>query len=303
MGMTNIQKELVRYVAENNLQKAKLAALGCCREDTTQKNIAFVKRYTNLLQNTGMNLLELPLNISGFAKAEDLALTYNEDRYYLSEEEKVIFERIRDMHKVSQTLMEKQISYLNATLLYGESGVGKMEFSRYVAYKLGMPYLYVNFSRMMDSYLGKSAQNLGHLFDYINRQQCVVMLDELDSLAIKRKYQDGGASAEISRTTTCLLQLLDSVTNDHIILAATNLQDSIDPAVKRRFTEKHEIRRLSKDDRRSFIIQFLTATDFSYDSQSLEEYIKTDCSQAEIMTHVTRCIADMLLTGRDKVIL
>lgn len=250
-----------------------------------------------------MNLLELPLNISGFAKAEDLALTYNEDRYYLSEEEKVIFERIRDMHKVSQTLMEKQISYLNATLLYGESGVGKTEFSRYVAYKLGMPYLYVNFSRMMDSYLGKSAQNLGHLFDYINRQQCVVMLDELDSLAIKRKYQDGGASAEISRTTTCLLQLLDSVTNDHIILAATNLQDSIDPAVKRRFTEKHEIRRLSKDDRRSFIIQFLTATDFSYDSQSLEEYIKTDCSQAEIMTHVTRCIADMLLTGRDKVIL
>ena len=156
---------------------------------------------------------------------------------------------------------------------------------------------------MMDSYLGKSAQNLGHLFDYINRQQCVVMLDELDSLAIKRKYQDGGASAEISRTTTCLLQLLDSVTNDHIILAATNLQDSIDPAVKRRFTEKHEIRRLSKDDRRSFIIQFLTATDFSYDSQSLEEYIKTDCSQAEIMTHITRCIADMLLGGKDEVIL
>lgn len=39
MGMTNIQKELVRYVAENNLQKAKLAALGCCREDTTQMSI------------------------------------------------------------------------------------------------------------------------------------------------------------------------------------------------------------------------------------------------------------------------
>lgn len=303
MGMTNIQKELVRYVAENNLQKAKLAALGCCREDTTQKNTAFVKQYTNLLQNTGMNLLELPPNISGFAKAEDLALTYQEDRYYLSEEEKAIFEQIRDMYKVSQTLMEKQIPYLNATLLYGESGVGKTEFSRYVAYKLGMPYLYVNFSRMMDSYLGKSAQNLGHLFDYINQQQCVVMLDELDSLAIKRKYQDGGVSAEIARTTTCLLQLLDSVTSDHIILAATNLQDSIDPAVKRRFTEKHEIRRLSKDDRRSFIIQFLTATDFSYDSQSLEEYVKADCSQAEIMTHVTRCIADMLLARKDKVIL
>lgn len=41
MGMTNIQKELVRYVAENNLQKAKLAALGCCREDTTQEKRNF----------------------------------------------------------------------------------------------------------------------------------------------------------------------------------------------------------------------------------------------------------------------
>ena len=35
MGMTSNQLALVRYVAENNIQKAKAAALCCCAEDTT----------------------------------------------------------------------------------------------------------------------------------------------------------------------------------------------------------------------------------------------------------------------------
>lgn len=63
-----------------------------------------------------------------------------------------------------------------------------------MAYKLGLPYLYVNFSRMLDSYLGGTAKNLTYLFNYINQQQCVVMLDEIDSLAVKREYGSGSAS-------------------------------------------------------------------------------------------------------------
>ena len=245
MGMTRNQLALVRYVAENNIQKAKDAALCCCAEDTTQKNHYAVTKYQSLLRSGGMNLMELPANVSSFATMEDLKNTYLESRYYLTNEEKELFELIKNMNDVSLQLMEKQIPYLNATLLYGESGVGKTAFSRYVAYKLEMPYLYVNFSRMLDSYLGGTAKNLTNLFNFINQHQCVVMLDEIDSLAVKREYGGGGASAEVSRSTTCLLQLLDAVTNDHVIIAATNLIDDVDTAVKRRFTEKHELHRLS----------------------------------------------------------
>lgn len=154
MGMTRNQLALVRYVAENNIQKAKDAALCCCAEDTTQKNHYAVTKYQSLLRSGGMNLMELPANVSSFATMEDLTNTYLESRYYLTNEEKELFELIKNMNDVSLQLMEKQIPYLNATLLYGESGVGKTAFSRYVAYKLKMPYLYVNFSRMLDSYLG-----------------------------------------------------------------------------------------------------------------------------------------------------
>lgn len=290
-------------VAENNLQKAKEAALRCCAEDNTQKNHWMVAKYQNLLHSGGMNLIELPPNISGFATMEDLSHTYLENRYFLTEEEKELFNLIKNMNDVSLQLMEKQIPYLNATLLYGESGVGKTAFSRYVAYKLNMPYLYVNFSKMLDSYLGGTAKNLTNLFNYINQQQCVVMLDEIDSLAIKREYADGGAGSEISRSTTCLLQLLDAITNDHVIIVATNLIDNIDPAVKRRFTEKHELHRLTSEDIEKFIRQYLDDAGFDYDLKTVKSYAAQNHSQAEIMIHMTRCIADSLIYKRELIVL
>lgn len=303
MGMTANQLALVRYVAENNMQKAKDAALCCCAEDTTQKNHWAVVKYQNILRSGGMNMLELPANVSTFATLEDLSNTYLESRYYLTDEEKELFELIKNMNDVSLQLMEKQIPYLNATLLYGESGVGKTAFSRYVAYKLGLPYLYVNFSRMLDSYLGGTAKNLTNLFNFINQQQCVVMLDEIDSLAVKREYGGGGASAEVSRSTTCLLQLLDAVTNDHVIIAATNLIDDVDSAVKRRFTEKHELHRLSSEDNERFIRQYLDDAGFKYDLNSIKVYANGNRSQAEIMTHMTRSIASALIEKEEIVIL
>lgn len=301
MGMTRNQLALVRYVAENNMQKAKDAALCCCAEDTTQKNHWAVVKYQSLLRSGGLNLMELPANVSNFATMEDLTNTYQENRYYLTTEEKELFELIKNMNDVSLQLMEKQIPYLNATLLYGESGVGKTAFSRYVAYKLGLPYLYVNFSRMLDSYLGGTAKNLTNLFNYINQQQCVVMLDEIDSLAVKREYGGGGASAEVSRSTTCLLQLLDAVTNDHVIIAATNLIDDVDTAVKRRFTEKHELHRLTSEDNERFIRQYLEDSGFSYDQDSVKRYAAGNHSQAEIMTHMTRSIANALIRKQEMV--
>ena len=303
MGMTNNQLNLVKYVAENNLQAAKKCALACCEEDTTQKNKYHVAKYKRRLQSGNTELIELPRNISGFAIMEDLSATYIENRYFLADEEKEVYELIKKMNTVSIKLMEKQIPYLNATLLYGESGVGKTAFSRYVAYKLKKPYLYINFSRMLDSLLGGTAKNLTNLFNYINQQSCVVMLDEIDSLAIKRQYGTDGASSEISRSTTCLLQLLDTVTNDHIILAATNLEDSVDSAVKRRFTIKHEIKRLSPADNEKFITQYLKDVGFAYDLASVKRYAAEDHSQAEILTHVTRCIADTLIENKELVVL
>lgn len=49
MGLTEIQKEMIRGIATNNILKARQGALGALNEDTTQKNKNFVARYKSIL--------------------------------------------------------------------------------------------------------------------------------------------------------------------------------------------------------------------------------------------------------------
>ena len=88
-----------------------------------------------------------------------------------------------------------------------------------------------------------------------------------------------------------------------MIIAATNLIDEVDAAVKRRFTEKHELHRLSSEDNERFISQYLDDAGFAYDLDSVRKYATESHSQAEIMTHVTRSIANTLIKNDKLVIL
>lgn len=299
MALTNNQMAMIEYISKNDLSMAKKAALACLVEDNSKKNESKVSYYTRILQSSSLSMVQLPVDIAGFADLEDLS-SYNEKRYYITSRESKLFEQVSKMHKVSLALMEKQIPYLNATLLYGESGVGKTAFSRYTAYKLGLPYLYINFSRLIESYLGKTSKNISHLFDFIKKNQCLVMFDEIDCIAASRRY-GGGAESELARSTTTLIQLLDGISNDHVIFAATNLYDAIDPAVLRRFTIKHEMLRLSEEDKLNFIDQFFSDIEMKYDLESAKIYAKNDISQAVLMNHIVRSIADEIMAEADVV--
>lgn len=297
MALTNNQMAMIEYISKNDLSMAKKAALACLVEDKSKKNERKVSYYTRILQSSSLSMVQLPVDIAGFADLEDLS-SYNEKRYYITSRESKLFEQVSKMHKVSLALMEKQIPYLNATLLYGESGVGKTAFSRYTAYKLGLPYLYINFSRLIESYLGKTSKNISHLFDFIKKNQCLVMFDEIDCIAASRRY-GGEAESELARSTTTLIQLLDGISNDHVIFAATNLYDAIDPAVLRRFTIKHKMLRLSEGDKLNFIDQFFSDIEMKYDLESAKIYAKNDISQAVLMNHMVQSIADGIMAEAD----
>lgn len=113
----------------------------------------------------GDNFLELPFDVKGLAEMEDVSISFNENRYFLSKREKEVFENICRMRKVNQKLTELNIRYLNATMLYGESGTGKTTFGRYVAYKMGLPFCAVKFSGLINSYMGSTAKNIKKGFD------------------------------------------------------------------------------------------------------------------------------------------
>lgn len=152
MSLNENVKNLIRSVAENDLSKAKTYAKIIISNETAASNQYFCKTIKNKLE-TQHNFIELPFDIRGILKMEDVSTSFNENRYYLTDREKDIFNKIFMAKNTNNKLSEMGIRYLNTTLLYGESGTGKTTFGKYIAYKLKMPFAYLNFSQCISSLL------------------------------------------------------------------------------------------------------------------------------------------------------
>ena len=183
------------------------------------------------------------------------------------------------MSKANEELAKRKIHYLNSVLLYGPSGTGKTTFGQYLAYKMGIPFLYINFSQLIDSHMGSTSQNISNVFGWARDNKCVFLLDEIDTISIRRNGQDaGGVGGEMSRITVTLMQEFDKLSNDHIVIGATNRIDMMDEALLRRFSKKHEVQILTIPEKIQMVTKFLDDVDICYDPQSVIAY----CNQAEL---------------------
>lgn len=283
MGLTDNQQRLIKAVAQNDMQSAKKCAIACVAEDTTQKNKYFCNRYKQILENSG-SMIELPHDLKSILCMEDVSVSFKEGRYYLSEREKAVFDTIVRMKKVNGRLMEMGIPYLNSTLLYGESGTGKTSFGRYVAYKMGLPFCYLNFSSLVDSYMGNTSRNISKAFNYVVSNPCVFMLDEIDCISIRRSdSSDSGASGEMARITITFMQEFDKLTNDIVVIAATNRMDRIDEALLRRFSVKHEVKVFEREEKEKLSYKFLNDVGMGDDFYARDICELADKSQNQSM--------------------
>ncbi|BEP54489.1 hypothetical protein GmRootV118_17330 [Variovorax sp. V118] len=122
----------------------------------------------------------------------------------------------------------------NRLLLYGLPGTGKTQLARWVAAQLGLQLLTVRCDTLVSSLLGQTSRNLRRVFDYAEQHPCVLLLDEFDALAGARgNERDVG---ELQRVVIALLQNIDALPDSTILLAATNHDQLLDPAVWRRFS-------------------------------------------------------------------
>lgn len=297
MGLTNNQQELIKAIAINDMQSAKKCAVACVVEDTTQKNQYFCKKYKQILESAGSNLIELPHDLKGILCMEDVSNSFKEGRYYLSDRESKVFESIIRMKKVNEKLMEMGIPYINSTLLYGESGTGKTTFGRYLAYKTGLPFCYLNFSNLIDSYMGSTSRNISKAFNYAISTPCVFMLDEVDCISIKRSdtRDSGGTGGEMARITITLMQEFDKLPNDIIVIGATNRIDRIDEALLRRFSLKHEVKVFDRNEKMSMVSKYLDDIGMDFPYSAISEIIESNKNQSMILNDLIRLISKKIL--------
>jgi SpoVK/Ycf46/Vps4 family AAA+-type ATPase len=296
MGLTDNQQRLIRAVTENDIQSARKIAVACLTEDTTQKNQWFCKKYKSILETSGANMIELPYDLKGLLCVEDVALSFREGRYYLSNREKEVYENIVRMKKVNERLMEMGIPYINSTLLYGESGTGKTTFGRYIAFKTGLPFCYMNFSNLVDSYMGSTSKNISKAFSYAISNPCVFMLDEVDCISIRRSdtSSSGGSGGEMARITITLMQEFDKLPNDVIVIGATNRKDRIDEALLRRFSVKHEVKVLTENEKVSMVEKYLHDIGMSLTAIEIEAMVRKNKNQSMLLNDLIRTISEKI---------
>jgi SpoVK/Ycf46/Vps4 family AAA+-type ATPase len=121
----------------------------------------------------------------------------------------------------------------NRMLIYGPPGTGKTQTARWLTAQLALPLLTVRCDTLISSLLGQTSRNLRRVFEFAQQQPCVLFLDEFDALASARgNERDVG---ELQRIVIALLQNIDALPGETILIASTNHEQLLDPAVWRRF--------------------------------------------------------------------
>lgn len=136
-------------------------------------------------------------------------------------------------HNSIKLLQQFDLPVSNKVLLHGPSGCGKTLASYVIAGELKKLMYVVNLGAIVSSKLGDTSKNLAKLFRRAASEECIIFIDEFDSIGKLRDYnQDHG---EMKRVVNTILQLFDYLPQKSIVIAATNQKDMIDEALLRRF--------------------------------------------------------------------
>jgi len=139
---------------------------------------------------------------------------------------------------------------INKFLFQGPPGTGKTETAKQVARLLERELFAVNFDVVIDSKLGQTSRNIASLFEEINSfsipSKVIVLFDEIDALSLDRTNSND--LREMGRATSSVLKGLDSLNDQVVLLATTNLFSAFDKALLRRFDSIIDFGRYSRED-------------------------------------------------------
>ena len=191
------------------------------------------------------NTTELVLESKPVKLKEDveiLNVSY-EDIGGLDEELRKIREMVELPLKHPEIFERLGIEAPKGVLLHGPPGTGKTLLAKAVASETNSHFILINGPEIMSKFYGQSEENLRKTFEEAEKNApSIIFFDEIDAIASKREESKG----EVERRVVAqLLGLMDGLKSRGkvIVIAATNIVNSLDPALRRpgRFDREVEI--------------------------------------------------------------
>src|SRR3989338_5830499 len=177
-------------------------------------------------------------------------VTY-EDIGGLDEEVKKVREMVELPLKHPEIFERLGIEAPKGVLLHGPPGTGKTLLAKAVANETNSHFILINGPEIMSKYYGQSEENLRNKFEEAEKNApSIIFIDEIDAIASKREESRG----EVERRVVAqLLALMDGLKSRGkvVVIAATNIPNVIDPALRRpgRFDREVEVGVPSKEGR------------------------------------------------------
>jgi cell division protease FtsH len=173
-------------------------------------------------------------------------------------------EAVEELQEIKEFLAEpKRFRMLGAripkgVLLYGPPGTGKTLLARAVAGEADVPFFSIAGSDFVEMFVGVGASRVRDLFQQAKAAApCIVFIDEIDAVGRHRGTGVGGGHDEREQTLNQLLVEMDGfeLTDEVIVIAATNRPDVLDPALQRpgRFDRQIAVDRPDRNGRRKIL--------------------------------------------------
>lgn len=261
MARGELLRRLFLSHQRGNDEEFRSIALEVIAEEQKKNNHLLAKDLMRILENGGATTLTRPhppgnagLPPKDRERQTLLVDVRQPDRrlqdILLSKAGSALVDRILREYRKSEILRVHGLRPSIKLLFCGPPGCGKTLCSEIISSELGLPLLYTRFDAIVSSYLGETSANLRKVFDYAANGRWVVLFDEFD--AIGKARDDATEHGELKRVINSFLQLLDGFAAPSILIAATNHEQLLDPALWRRFDEilmfprpsVHEIRSL-----------------------------------------------------------
>ena len=188
-------------------------------------------------------------------------------------------------------------------IFYGAAGTGKTMTAIALAKSLKKSILNFDCSKILSMYVGESEKNVRKIFDTYNdlsektKSEPVLLLNEADQFLSSRTTSSLGSADKMHNQMQNIF--LEQIENfNGILIATTNLLESIDPAFSRRFDYKIEFTKPNRKQRVELWKKMLPNNAKYEKSFSIDELSKYPLTGGQIKVVIKNCA--MLTAVKDR---
>ncbi len=239
-------KSLIRSFSEGNESAFYATALQIAATEAKKGHRVLADELRKLIDkskasssvsNVGI-VKKLPINAAQKELNDLLELVHSHIHFndmVLDKQLKNSLQRILDEQRKLELLLQHNLKPRKKLLFTGPPGCGKTMAASMIAGELGIPLFIIRMDGLLSRYMGESISKLRLIFDAMTQFRAVYLFDEFDSIGTTRT--GGNEVGEIKRVLNSFLLQIEKDDSNSIVVAATNLPETLDSALFRRFDD------------------------------------------------------------------